>query len=140
MSLLARYSSSPTRRHWNYVKYIFRYLQAISWRRTVKQTLVATSSNHVEILTIREASQEYVLLRSMINHIQGSCGLNLENKVPTTLFEDNIACIVQMKERFFKGDKTKFISPKFFFTHDLQKNGEFSSTNLFKRKRCIFVY
>ena len=24
----------------------------------------------------------------------------------------------------FKGDKTKHISPKFFYTHELQKNGE----------------
>ncbi|KAF2305900.1 hypothetical protein GH714_008778 [Hevea brasiliensis] len=65
--------------------------------------------------------------------------------MPTVLYEDNAACIAQLKggymkgDRtkhispksciaqlkggFMKGDRTKHISPKFFFTHDLQKNG-----------------
>jgi len=38
--------------------------------------------------------------------------------------EDNVTCIAQLKERCIKGDKTKYILPKFFFTHDLQKNGD----------------
>ena len=32
--------------------------------------------------------------------------------------------IAQLKEGYIKGDRTKHISPKFFFTHDLQKNGD----------------
>ena len=99
INLLARYSFIPTKRHWNGVKHIFRYLRgttkmrlfycglnsqlieyanagylsdphkgrsqtgylftyggtAISWR-SVKQTLMATSSNHSEIIAIHEAS------------------------------------------------------------------------------------
>ena len=43
---------------------------------------------------------------------------------PTILYEDNAACIAQLKEGYIKGDRTKHISPKFFFTHDLQKNGD----------------
>ena len=31
-----------------------------------------------------------------------------------------------MKEGYIKGDRTKHISPKFFFTHDLQKEGDIS--------------
>jgi hypothetical protein len=42
---------------------------AISWR-SVKQTLVATSTNHSEIIALYEATQECVWLRRMINHIQ----------------------------------------------------------------------
>jgi hypothetical protein len=38
------------------------------------------------------------------------------------IYEDNTACIAQIKEGYIKGDKTKYISPKFFSTHDLQKN------------------
>ena len=108
VNLLARYSNAPTRRHWNGVKDIFRYLKgttdlglfytreslsvaapyshrvdsrlfgyayagylfdphrarsqtgyvftvgdtAIPWRST-KQTLVATSSNHAEIIALK---------------------------------------------------------------------------------------
>ncbi|XP_068329664.1 secreted RxLR effector protein 161-like [Pyrus communis] len=124
VNLLARYSNASTRRHWNGVKDIFRYLKgttdlglfytrespcvaapydpqidsrlvgyvdagylfdphrarsqtgyvftvedtAISWRST-KQTLVATSSNHVEILALHEASHECFWLREFMEHI-----------------------------------------------------------------------
>ena len=40
------------------------------------------------------------------------------------MYEDNAACIAQLKEGYIKGDRTKHISPKFFFTHDLQQNGD----------------
>ena len=39
------------------------------------------------------------------------------------LFEDNDACITQLKGGFINGDRTKHISQKLFFTHDLWKNG-----------------
>ncbi|XP_074266407.1 uncharacterized protein LOC141589674 [Silene latifolia] len=47
-----------------------------------------------------------------------------EKEAPTILYEDNAACIAQLKEGYIKGDRTKHISPKFFFTHDLQKSGD----------------
>ncbi|XP_060170698.1 secreted RxLR effector protein 161-like [Lycium barbarum] len=168
VSLLARFSSSPTRRHWNGIKHIFRYLRgtidmglfysnefnsqligyanagylsdphkarsqtgylftcggtAISWHST-KQTMVATSSNHAKIIAIHEASRECVWLRSITQHIQETCGLPLERNIPTTLYEDNATCIAQLRRGYIKGDRTKHISPKFCFTHDLQKKGE----------------
>ena len=92
----------------------------------MKQTIVATSSNHIEILAIHEASRECCWLRSLIQHIRGSCGLPSKKENPTILYEDNTACISQLKEGYIKGDRTKHISPKFFFTHDLQKNGDIS--------------
>ena len=104
--------------------YVFNYNgTAISWR-SIKQTMVATSSNHSEILAIHEASRECIWLRSMIHHIQESCGLSSVKDKPTILFEDNAACIAQIKGGYIKGDRTKHISPKFFYTHELQKNGE----------------
>ncbi|RVW38116.1 Retrovirus-related Pol polyprotein from transposon TNT 1-94 [Vitis vinifera] len=137
VNLLARYSSAPTRRHWNdagYLSdphkgrsqtgYVFNCNgTAISWR-SVKQTMVATSSNHSEILAIHEASRECIWLRSMIQHIRESCGLSSIKGDPTTLFEDNAACIAQITGGYIKGDRTKHISPKFFYTHELQKSGE----------------
>ena len=97
----------------------------ISWR-SVKQTITATSSNHAELLTLHEASRECVWLRSLIQHIQESCGLSIGRTDATIIYEDNTACIAQLKEGYIKGDRTKHISPKFFFTHDLQKNGDIS--------------
>ncbi|KAG7537056.1 hypothetical protein ISN44_As13g009830 [Arabidopsis suecica] len=167
-NLLARYNSSPTRRHWNGIKHIFRYLQgtidlglyyprnsefglvgfadagylsdphksrsqtgyvftiggtAILWR-SQKQTLVATSSNHAEIIALHEACRECVWLRSMTNHIQKASGLVI-SKEPTKLYEDNAACVAQIKEGYIKSNRTKHILPRFFsYTQELEKNKE----------------
>ena len=96
---------------------------AISWR-SVKQTNVVTSSNHSEILVIHKASCECIWLRSMIQHISESYGLSSIKGNPIILFEDNIAYIAQIKKGYIKRDRTKHISPKFFYTHELQKSGE----------------
>ena len=45
----------------------------------------------------------------------------MENS-PTIIHEDNAACVAQLKEGFIKGDRTKHILPKFFFTHELQQS------------------
>ena len=44
--------------------------------RSMKQTIVSSSSNHAEILAIHEANRECVWLRSIIQHIQEDCGLS----------------------------------------------------------------
>ncbi|KAJ0433498.1 putative RNA-directed DNA polymerase [Helianthus annuus] len=166
--VLTRYSSNPTRRHWNRIKHIFRYIcgtqdlglfyrkdqksqlvgyadagylsdphkaksqtgyvftyggTTISWKST-KQTFTATSSNHAELIALYEAGRECVWLRSMITHIQEACGLEQIKKEPAIIYEDNAACIAQIKEGYIKGNRTKHISPKFFSTYDLQKEGE----------------
>ena len=54
---------------------------AISWRSR-KQTIVATSSNHAEILALHEASRECVWLRSMIHHIRETCTLSFDQRHP----------------------------------------------------------
>ncbi|XP_047255213.1 secreted RxLR effector protein 161-like [Capsicum annuum] len=168
VNLVARYSFSPTRRYWNRVKHILRYLKvtidmglfytnkaspdlvgyvdagylyephkaqsqtgyvftyggtAIAWRLT-KQFIVATSSNHAELIAIHEASRECIWLRSVVHPIKERFGLKFDIKVPTDIFEISAACIAHLKEDFIKGDRTKHISPKLFFTHDLQKNGD----------------
>ena len=120
INLLARYSYTPTRRHWNGIKhilgylcgttdmslfysreskqqllgyadagylsdphkgrsqtrYVFNYNSTTILGRSVKQTMVATSRNHLEILAIHEASCASIWLRSMIQHIRESCGLS----------------------------------------------------------------
>jgi ribonuclease HI len=92
---------------------------AISWRST-KQTLVATSSNHAEIIALHEAVRECVWLRSVIAHIRGTSGLKSTTEEPTCIYEDNAACIEQMKQGFIKGDNTKHIAPKYFYNQQQQ--------------------
>ena len=50
--------------------------------------------------------------------------LLLITSIPITIYEDNAACIEQIKEGYIKGDKTKHNSPKFFFAHEIQKSHE----------------
>jgi hypothetical protein len=84
--------------------------------------LTATSLNHAELIALYDAERECVWLRSTIQHIQEKCGLESVRENPTVIYEDNTACIAQIKEGYIKGDRTKHISPKFFSTYDLQKN------------------
>lgn len=76
---------------------------AISWR-SVKQTLSATSSNHSKIIAIHEASRECVWLRSVIQRIQEKCGLSSIKGSLVILYENNTACIAQIREGYIKGD------------------------------------
>ena len=95
---------------------------ATSWKSS-KQTLIATSTNHSEIIALYEASRECAWLRRMINHIQQSCDIGSIMK-PTIIYEDNSACIAQMNAGYIKSNITKHIAPKLFYPHELQKNGE----------------
>ncbi|KAL0389121.1 UNVERIFIED_CONTAM: hypothetical protein Scaly_0269200 [Sesamum calycinum] len=96
---------------------------AISWRST-KQTLVATLSNHAELIALYEVGRECVWLRSLIHYVYESCGLEPIEKSPTVIYEDNATCIAQIKDGYIKGNRTKHISPKFFSTHELQVEGK----------------
>ena len=119
----ARYLSNPHKTQ-SQIRYAFTCRNvAISWR-SVKQTMIITFSNHLEILAIYEVSREYVWLRSMIKHIQVSCELSSIKDTPTMLHEDNVACIAQIKGGCIKGDQTKLVSLKFFCTHDFKRRGK----------------
>jgi hypothetical protein len=102
--------------------YAFTYGGTAISRRSTKQTLTATSSNHAELIALYDIVRECVWLRSTIQHIQDECGLESVKENPTVIYKDNTTCIVQIKDRYIKGDRTKYISSKFFSTHDLQKN------------------
>ena len=41
------------------------------------------------------------------------------------VFEDNLACVAQLKEAYIKSDRTKHIPPNFFsYIRELEKNKE----------------
>ena len=103
--------------------YLFTYgNNAISWR-FVKQTISITFSNHAKIRAIHEVSCEYVWLTSIIQHFRENYGLSSIKNSLTILYKDNAACIIQIRGGYIKGDRTKQITPKFFYTHELQKSG-----------------
>ena len=66
--------------------------------------MVVTSSNHLELLVMHEVSRECVWLRSMIQHIQESCGLPFIKNKPTVLYKDNAECLSQVKGGYIIGD------------------------------------
>jgi len=94
---------------------------------TKKQTHIATSSNHAEVIALHKASRECVWPRSVTQHIQTTCGLPI-NRDPTILFEDNAASVAQMKEGFIKSDRTKHIPP----------SSSHSAKNLKRIRKFIF--
>ena len=54
----------------------------------------------------------------MVHYIRNVYGLPLIKRYI------NVTCIKQIKKGYIKGDKIKYISPKFFFTHEFQKSHE----------------
>ena len=60
----------------------------------------------------------------MSQHIQETSGI-VNEKETTEIFEDNSACIAQLKEGYIKSDRTKHIPPRFFsYIKELEKNKE----------------
>nr|GEY15539.1 retrotransposon protein, putative, Ty1-copia subclass [Tanacetum cinerariifolium] len=153
VNLLARFSSSPTKRHWNGIKHIFRYLQGTTklglfYSNNSKQGLVGYADasylsdphkarsqtgyiflNGGTTISWRfkktlVASRECVRLRLMTQLIVTSCGLNIEKSL-TIIHEDNAACVTQMKEGYIKNDRTNHIPPRYFkYTQDLIKDNQ----------------
>jgi Reverse transcriptase (RNA-dependent DNA polymerase)/GAG-pre-integrase domain/Zinc knuckle len=161
VNFLARFSQQPTKRHWDGVKQILKYLKgtadtglfykntrnnrnlvgyadagyvsdsktgqsqtgyifmsnnaAVSWR-SVKQTTVATSTNHAEIIALYEASRECVWLRKLTNELKTNLGI-IEPTPKTVLFEDNAACVAQVTGGYIQSDKTKHLETKLFWTN-----------------------
>jgi len=60
----------------------------------------------------------------MTNHVQEASRLVIKRE-PTTIYEDNDACVAQIKEGYIKSDITKHIPSLFFsYTQELEKNKE----------------
>lgn len=81
--------------------------------------MVATTSKHYKILALHEDSSGCVWLKFII---QEYCGMS-NKKSPVILYEDNSTCVAQVNGAFINGNKIN-ISPKFFYTYELTKNGE----------------
>ena len=93
--------------------YVFTYAGiAISWKST-NQTLAATSSNHAELIALYEANRECVWLRSMIGKLQEDCGLNDTTRAPTIIYENNDACVNQVREGYIKETKQNTCHPNY---------------------------
>ena len=75
----------------------------------------------------------------MIGHIQLLCKLPSITTNSTVIYEDYSACISQIQEGYIKGDRIKHISPKFFYTHDLHKDG-IIKVQRFNQKRIKPIY
>ena len=102
---------------------------AISWH-SQKQTLIATSLNHAEVIVLYEASRECVWLRSMTQHNQTTCGLSISKDLIVQC-EDNVAFIIQINECYIKSDRSKHIPSKFFsFIQELEKNKDIDIQNV----------
>ncbi|XP_051124753.1 secreted RxLR effector protein 161-like [Andrographis paniculata] len=101
VNLLARFSAMPTQRHWKGIKHIFRYLQG-----SIDLGLLYPKGSRHELIGYADAGylSDPHKAKSQTGYIftYGStvnCGLKSENDNPSTiLYEDNAACIAQLKE------------------------------------------
>ena len=74
----------------------------------------------------------------MTQHIRGTCGLSSSKNLPTILYEDNTSCITQIKWGYIKTDKTKHISPKLFYAHDLEENVDVTLQQICSNDNLIY--
>jgi hypothetical protein len=101
--------------------YIFKMCgAAISWR-SKKNTVVATSTAHAEIIALYEGTRQAYALKSAMDFIGESTGLYSETK-PIVIHEDNEACIAQVQRGYSRTDATKHIDPK-YIAWVAQENG-----------------
>jgi hypothetical protein len=84
---------------------------AISWKSR-KQTVVATSTMHSELIALYEGVREASWLHRLMHFVETSTGLR-DSSHPITIYEDNEACIAQVRKGFMKTDATKHIDPKY---------------------------
>ena len=54
----------------------------------MKQTIIVTSLNYAEILAMYQPTREYVWLRSMNQHISGTCNSFSSQNLLTILYEN----------------------------------------------------
>jgi hypothetical protein len=74
----------------------------------------------------------------VINHIQVSCGIEAIGS-PTIIYKDNASYIVQMQSGYVKSNVTEHITPKLFYLHELQVNGEINIMEITKSlSYCTF--
>ncbi|KAB2625559.1 polyprotein (retrotransposon protein) [Pyrus ussuriensis x Pyrus communis] len=91
--------------------------------------LIGTPEELVKIATHLKSEFEMKDL-AVVDHIRSSCDLYPAVNAPTTIFEDNATCIEQLKKGYIKGDSTKHIVPKFFFTHQQQNHQKIKVTQI----------
>jgi tellurite resistance protein len=84
---------------------------AISWK-SKKQTVVATSTAHSELIALYEGVREASWLHRVMMFVETSTGLT-KKVMPIRIYEDNEACIAQVRKGFMKTDATKHIDPKY---------------------------
>ena len=104
--------------------YIFLRVGApVSWK-SVKQTIIATSTNHSELIAFHEATRKLVWLRKVHRIIIEQASLELGHE-PTILHEDNFACKNQLNASFIKADWTKHVDQQIYrYTQDLIEDGQ----------------
>ncbi|XP_075515360.1 secreted RxLR effector protein 161-like [Primulina tabacum] len=132
VNLLARYNSCRTRRHWNGVKHIFRYFRGTTDMRLFYST--KSKSSLVGYADARYLSDPHKA-KSLTGYVftRGDAAISWKSvKQSLTVTSSNHSEIIAMHETsreclkggYVKGDRTKNISPKFFYTHELQENGD----------------
>lgn len=96
--------------------YIFTYGGTTISRRHRKEIITTTLFNYNKIFSTTWVTWIMRLIEiPNSTHTQKTYGLTSEKRNATIIYEDSTACITQLKDDYIKEDRTKHISPKFFF-------------------------
>lgn len=93
--------------------YVFAIGNTTIFYRSCKQNLVATSTNHYELLALYEASRDCVWLRAVIGRIRSTCDLDYDPNEPVVIYKDNTIVIDQENLVTSKGIKLNTSHQKF---------------------------
>jgi hypothetical protein len=75
--------------------------------------MVATSTNHSEIIALYEVAKESTWLRRVHQHVLNACGIIIM-PTPTIIYEDNSTCVAQVQSGCIKSNIMKHVTPQVF--------------------------
>lgn len=95
----------------------------ISWRFN-KKILVATSSNHSEIIALHEVDRECVWFMLDIEHIQNTYGLKSSVNIPTDFFRKMPHVLRKLKTVTVKVKELRTFQPSYFVLLNIKNFGQ----------------
>lgn len=94
---------------------------AIAWK-SQKQTVVATSTAHAELIAAYQGTRETFWLRNVYNNIRSELQM-LPDQGAVPVYEDNNACANFIRNGLIISDATKHIEPKYHWIHEQVESG-----------------
>jgi hypothetical protein len=111
---------------------------AISWK-SKKQSVVATSTAHAELIALYEGCREAVNLYRVSSFIEVTSGIR-KSVDKIVVHEDNEACISQVKSGFVRTDAMKHVDPKYHQWVEQEDNNTVKVTSIASKDNTADIF